>query len=399
MAGMLTPPISADVPARAMPAGLPRTGVLRGAAYTRRTLTTPTADGGQESRWIAMDESGWNGEALLRPDEPYLTVGSVAIDDAAAEEIVTALRNDAGLMQTGELKFGQFLGRGQLNTRRIGVLIAALKPGGPLGQRSSLFLADKRYVAVAKIIDLLLEEYVHDHGGNLHTGDKARMAAWTLFNQGPRALGLPLFNDLTSRFTDFAAIRNRGEAQVTVAELFRLLDLAERRSRRRVVTQLLHQLCRCRTQAEELQRFMDDPSFVASLEPLTPSVTAAAGAWSLRLGSIGVLLDAHRIYTDDHLGSIRRQMSGIGPPDLRWMWQGTRVRTFVRGTSNDHPSIQLADLVAGAGRAVAHFHEGLSSVAAQAGELLALAVVPLIAAEGSFAHDEPNRFGARKATP
>jgi hypothetical protein len=48
---------------------------------------------------------------------------------------------------------------------------------------------------------------------------------------------------------------------------------------------------------------------------------------------------------------------------------------------------------------VAHFHEGFSSVAAKAGELLAPAVVPLIAAEGLFAHDEPHRFGTRKATP
>jgi hypothetical protein len=45
---------------------------------------------------------------------------------------------------------------------------------------------------------------------------------------------------------------------------------------------------------------------------------------------------------------------------------------------------------------VAHFHEGLTSSAAQAGEILAPAVVPIISAEGLFAHDEPARFAVRK---
>jgi hypothetical protein len=75
----------------------------------------------------------------------------------------------------------------------------------------------------------------------------------------------------------------------------------------------------------------------------------------------------------------------------RWLSCGN-----VRGTSADHPSIQLADVVAGAGRAVFMFHEGMPGNAAQAGEILPPAVVSLIAAEGLFAHDEPARFATRK---
>jgi len=63
----------------------------------------------------------------------------------------------------------------------------------------------------------------------------------------------------------------------------------------------------------------------------------------------------------------------------------------VRGTSADHASIQLADLVAGAGRAVAHFHHRQAGSAAKVGEFLAPVVVPLITANGLFAHDEPIR--------
>lgn len=53
------------------------------------------------------------------------------------------------------------------------------------------------------------------------------------------------------------------------------------------------------------------------------------------------------------------------------------LRGMVRGTSADHASIHLADLVAGAGRAVAHFHHGQAGSAAKVGEFLA--PVPLSA--------------------
>jgi hypothetical protein len=60
-----------------------------------------------------------------------------------------------------------------------------LGPGGSLADRSGVYLVDKRYFVTAKIIDLLLEEFVHEHGGDLHAGDGARMAAWTLLHDGP----------------------------------------------------------------------------------------------------------------------------------------------------------------------------------------------------------------------
>jgi hypothetical protein len=90
-----------------------------------------------------------------------------------------------------------------------------------------------------------------------------------------------------------------------------------------------------------------------------------------------------------------REMTA-GHPEFRPIWGNARPWGVVRGTSADHPSIQLADVVAGAGRAVFMFHEGMPGNAAQAGEILPPAVVSLIAAEGLFAHDEPARFATRK---
>lgn len=374
-----------------------KTGVLTGDEFVRRTRTAATADGDGDGRWIAADESGWNGEALTHPDEPYVSIGSVAVDDADSAEIVAALRRDAGVQQAGELKFRHFAGsRGTVNIRRIEVLADALRAGGPLADRASVFLIDTRFFVAGKIIDLLLEEFVHREGGDLHAGDEARMAAWTLFNEGPRALGVQLFDELIGQFTRFAGLRNRHQTQVTVAELFSILDRAESASTRRRVTGLLRELGRCREQADELQRHLTGPAFAAAMEPLTPSIPAVLGAWADRLGPVSVLLDAHRVWTDDHLDTMWQVMKlGRGLPNPMFGWGSGRLRGLFWGNSADHPSIQLADLVAGAGRAVAHFHHGKAGGTAEVGEFLAPAVVPLIAAEGLFAHDDPGRFGAR----
>jgi hypothetical protein len=222
------------------------------------------------------------------------------------------------------------------------------------------------------------------------------MAAWTLFNEGPRALGVQLFDELIGRFTEFAGLRNRHQAQVTIAELFSILDRAERMSTRRRVTDLLRELGRCRGQADDLQRYLTVPAVTATMEPLTPSMPAVLSAWADRLGPVSMLLDAHKIWTDEHLDGMWRVMKlGRGLPNPMFGWGGGHLRGLVRGTSAAHPSIQLADLVAGAGRAVAHFHHGKAGRTAEIGEVLAPVVVPLIAAEGLFAHDDPARFGTR----
>ncbi|MDG4778942.1 hypothetical protein O7614_04695 [Micromonospora sp. WMMD961] len=146
-------------------------------------------DGGPDGRWIAADESGWDGEALFQPTEPYMTIGSVAIDDGDADTVLALLRRDAGIEQAAELKFGHFA-RGR-NQRRLEVLAGALRPGGMLAGRVSIFMIDKRFFVTAKIIDLLLEEYAHENGVDLHADDQARRYAQKLIEEGPRRLGPP----------------------------------------------------------------------------------------------------------------------------------------------------------------------------------------------------------------
>jgi hypothetical protein len=276
------------------------------------------------------------------------------------------------------------------------VLTATLRPGGALGDKASIYMIDKRFFITSKIIDLLLEEYAHEHGDDLHANDRARQYARKMITEGPRALGTPMFDELLRVFTNFSGSRNHGQVLVNVDEMFRVLDAAERRSRRRAVTEVLTMLLRCRQQAEDLQDWLPTPGHLQAMEPLIPAMAAVLNDRSRRIGPTSLLVDAHKVFTDDRLDIIRGTIAR-GHPDFRFIWAGAHPRKLMRGDSANHPSIQLADLVAGAGRAVALFHEGKDTSIAQVGASLAETVAPLITPHSLVAHDEPQRFSKPKA--
>jgi len=90
--------------------------------------------------------------------------------------------------------------------------------------------------------------------------------------------------------------------------------------------------------------------------------------WSNEIGAVNMLLDEQKVLTDETLDEIATfaaldvQLSGLRM-GARRRSPDRAVRSVVRGVSRDHPSIQLADLVAGAGQATARRHSGLHSPA------------------------------------
>jgi hypothetical protein len=194
---------------------------------------------------------------------------------------------------------------------------------------------------------------------------------------------------------DFASSRNRDGAQVSVQALFEEIDRAWARSHRRRVTDILAHLRQSRPDAERYLQVLSTPGeSVQTMEPLIPCLTSIANLWSKRIGRVSVLVDEHRVLTDTALDVMREiaawDMFQVGRSmGVRKRPPSQAVQAIVRGASQRHPSIQLADLIAGAGQAIARRHAGMPSLA---GERLWPLVVPLIAAESMVPHDEPERF-------
>jgi hypothetical protein len=366
---------------------------LLGPNYARRSRAEPTKDNAPRSRWIAIDESGWDGDQLTGTRRHrYMTLGSVAIDDVEAAEVVAQLRHDAGISdQAGELKFKHF--GGKADTRRRRVLADALGPGGALESRASVYVIDKHYFVAGKIIDLFLEPQAHATGQDMYRNGDARQAARTLFEEGPRALTPAGFDKLLSSMVDFASMRNRTGQQASVEDLFTAIDAAWTRSTRRRVTDVLAQIRGTRAEAADYLKDLQEGKLANSLEPLIPCVAACIHNRSMELGQLDVLLDDQRTLTDDWLDTVADQLRGGGVPELRWVLARAKVGTVVRGESRVHPSLQLADLVAGAGFTVVRRHDGDTT---QAAEELYRAVVPIVDPASFLPHDDPKRLAVTR---
>ena len=360
---------------------------LSGPGYERSNQADATCDDEAAGRWVAVDESGWDGEQLYARADRFLSIGSVAIDDQDAAPIVAQLRQDGALRQPPELKFAQFAA--QRSGSRLRALAALLASDGALGGRVSIYLIDKHWFVAAKIIDLLLEEEAHARGINLYEGNHAQRLAATLFHDGPRALGPDGFDRLIAAMVGFASRRNRAGAVVTVDALFEEFRRALARSHRRKVTDILSALLQTRVHAEDFLRELGNDELLPAMEPLIPALPAIGHWWSRQIGGMSMLVDEHRVLTDYALGIVASRAAldvKLWGPDMGAFrrLQSQAVRAVRRGVSREHPSIQLADLIAGAGQAVARRHAGAPS---PAGDLLVASVVPLINEESMVPYD------------
>ncbi|MEU1050196.1 hypothetical protein ABZ400_34270 [Streptomyces sp. NPDC005897] len=104
-------------------------------------------------------------------------------------------------------------------------------------------------------------------------------------------------------------------------------------------------------------------------------------------GKVQVLADDQRLLTDDKLEVLERGATAVGL--VHGLIKGNHLQDLVRGRSVDHPSLQLADLIAGAGRVVARWHDGEDE---PAGDDLHLVVAPLVNPQGLLMDEEPEDF-------
>ncbi|WP_158834897.1 DUF3800 domain-containing protein [Streptomyces sp. NRRL S-350] len=320
------------------------------------------------ARWVACDESGWDGEQLLN-GKRHMVYASVAIDDANASPIVEDLRRSVGATQAPELKFGSFKNR----PHRLKALRDLWGPGGALDGRCSVYVVDKEYCVVAKVIDLLLEEEANSAGTDLYANGQAQHMARTLATQGRRALREAGFARLLKAFVALASARGRKDPEAAVELLYQELETAWAASTRRNVTDILFQLRSTRLHAA---KFHEDHVPFGMLEMLVPALGQVARHWASLLGPIHVLADEQRSFTDqvlEYLGPQLRRTWGATPSSIV---PGRPVRSIVRGVSTAHPSIQLADLLAGA--AVAAVGNGLGHQHSDAGDYLWPSISPLV---------------------
>ncbi|GAA4013878.1 hypothetical protein GCM10022247_40850 [Allokutzneria multivorans] len=262
-------------------------------------------DDGDGPPWVAADESGWTGGAVLH--QRVMTHATVRVDDRLAGALLSELRSNTGLRQSRELKFWQFE-----RDKPLAALVDLLGEGGALHGRASVLVADKVALTVSTIAGLLIQRDVEP-----------------LVLHGESLLG-PQWTELAAALAGFAKGTRRNGRSVDMDELFALLERARETCAGHPAAEVLAHLAKSRERAEEL--LTEEPP---KLDPLPSMLAEHVERRTAELGEFRLLHDRHKM-----------------------LEQEQRAHTFAIGASADHPSIQIADLVSGAGRVVFEQRQG-----------------------------------------
>jgi len=316
---------------------------------------------------IACDESGSDGENLVEGTSRVFALGSTDLSVDEARALMSHLRVATGFAGT-DLKSSILL-----KPKNRGVLLGLFGPGGDLDGRTKLFLVDKWYMAVCKVVDLVIEEHAYSNGIQLHATGAARRIAIELFEEGPRAFRNEDWDRLLRQFVSFVRTNQRKGAKTTLEQLVETIDELRLRSRRKRVSMAMQMLWEGRAQLEKLDSGSGDGDALRTLDPVMPAVFATAQAWHDATGvPIRLVHDRQAVLTVEARNVLLR--TGARPhPEFPFP---VPIWDIVLVDSRDDPRIQVADLVAGVGCSV-----GKGALTKQLDDTLADAVRPAIVAD------------------
>jgi hypothetical protein len=296
---------------------------------------------------IACDESGFSGANLLDPANPLITHASVDVCVGEAVELITSLRSRFLLMPS-EFKSGQFL-RNPAAGAALEWFLAALRG------RAHVYLVDKEYFLVTRIVDLLLAEPSYADGTRL-TQDQ-RPAAVILYRA--RHLGGPHWRVFLSAFVELVRIKRRRQPDAVALEQFFLARDALLRDRLGAQAEdVLDGLSRARVEAVLARMIAGDRSIPPPLEPMLPALAETVLFWSGGKRQVLVTHDEQSALTADRLRGLQRVLAddtGFPPPDdadeTGSLPAGiSPLAGLVMVDSRNDPRVQVADLLAGMAR-------------------------------------------------
>lgn len=288
-------------------------------------------------RQVAFDESGNTGADLTNRDQPVFALASTSLELAEATALLAPLKG----AQASEVKFARIKRSASGRQRLIKVLASpALN-----AENVILTLVHKRFMAVAKMVDLLIEPQLHRAGLDAYKNGFNLSYANLLFLCLPVFLDEDTFDDLLRRFV--ALFRERTlDAKRKFYELVQ--EVVERGAGRfaDVVTPILA--------SEALFDEILEHNDKLSLDPAIPGFFQHCALWGNRFGRRFQLVhdESKPIFQD------KEALESLMSPMEEGRWIGYDRRTFifplksegiVFGRSQEDSRLQLADLVASAG--------------------------------------------------
>jgi hypothetical protein len=285
---------------------------------------------------IACDESGYEGENLIRGTTEVFAHAGVRLDgDAAAACLREIHRRIQSPVQ-------EYKSTHLLREKHRPVLEWFLGPSGPLHGDAHVQLTDKTFFVVATLVDLLALRPDEPSPAGPSRDPRSRAMAATLYRQGPATFGPDRWERFLQSFTDVLRPRNRRGPETPVESFFGMVDALRRARPPGQVAELLGLLCRARPRALALRTLLDDPSTIPALDLLFPAIVGAVTWWGRDAAPVAIVHDEHSALTTGRIARLQRL------PDVAGRLAGLR-RVDSRGDAR----VQVADFLAGVARRIA----------------------------------------------
>lgn len=289
-------------------------------------------------REIFFDESGFTGNALLDPDQPYFAIASSSIPDDEASRILRQAFPD---FNGPEFKFQKIWSR-QSNKKGL-VKFCEL-----IGQRKDdcfLWHVDKRFCVLTKMIDYLIEPIFHAAGRDFYKNAHAYHAANYVYT-GLLLVGSSKLYDATVRaFYEFA-IKPNYEALARLKHRLTLLRNSGPEETKFFFNMAL-------TAVDHFNSFYDMETFKEPLEIYGTSMLTSVSHWcGIADQPIAIIHDQ-----SNHFFRQKELWDAITSPDvpeqLHPVANGPSIQfplpiaSTAAVVSRAHKSIQLCDILAG----------------------------------------------------
>jgi hypothetical protein len=296
---------------------------------------------------IACDESGYEGEKLIGTTTDVFAHASVHLDTESATACMQELRRRIRSPAT------EYKANHLLREKHRAVLIWLLGPLGPLSGRASVYLIDKAFFVVGKVIDLLTDR-VGPTAPGFGVGQNRQAAAMTGALYGESRCGLdPLLweaflaasntllrakdplavrTSLTSFFNTIDALRLDGSG-VSTDEVLRLVERAKR------------------DPATLRARLLDNSAIMSPMDPLIPAIVHAVIRWGDDDNPVSIVHDRQNTLSADRIAQLKDLFSGLVSAVLSHSARG-RLAGLTLVDSTVDPRVQVADILAGTARKV-----------------------------------------------
>lgn len=297
---------------------------------------------------VACDESGNDGENLFGGNATVFVHGSVAIPSERAESLVAELRHRTNA-KSAELK-----SKDLLKPKNLDAAQWLLRHPAVVGH-SLVNLTEKRYFLTCKLFDSTVEEQMHASGADIYAEDQALKVMMFLYSRAPEELG-SVWDETLETYNRLLRSPDEREIRGHLATLrAQLVGVGQQCSG--LLNDLIgmiwggtgHLLALARQQAG-----LDGSEKLRTLDPVLAAIGQTARAWGERSGrDVIVVHDEAKVLTPETAENLKYHLArpNLVAPSLA---DGSVVvRAIHQVDSKTDARVQVADLLAGIGRAVA----------------------------------------------